>query len=317
MNSTSLTTTRRGFLAGMAALTAACATTSRNAPDPRAPHVDARDPRVGTFVSSPWGFSTSSYWIEGPTGLILLDAQFLPSAAERFVTLAESVTGKRAELAIVLHANPDKYNGVGTLRRRGVRVVSARQVVERIPEIDVERRESFAERYRPDYPTELVLPESFGDRPQELQAAGLTVKAHVLGAGCSNAHVIVEFDGHVFPGDLIASRTHSWLKEADIDAWLRRVEDMRAMRPRFVHPGRGPNGGPELLDQEDRYLRLAQRLVREASPRMPEDPAAILRIRERMEQEYPGYGFPVFLQLGIPMEWRRQAERAAQATRAP
>lgn len=310
-------TTRRGFLAGMAALTAACATTSRNTPDARAPHVDARDPRVGTFVSSPWGFSTSSYWIEGPTGLILIDAQFLPSAAERFVTLAESVTGKRAELAIVLHANPDKYNGVGTLRRRGIRVVSARQVVERIPEIDVERRESFAERYRPDYPAELVLPEPFGDHTQELQAAGLTVKAHVLGAGCSNAHVIVEFDGHVFPGDLIASRTHSWLKEANIDEWLRRVEDMRAMRPRFVHPGRGPNGGPELLDQQDRYLRLVQQLVREAGPRMPEDASALQRIRERMEQEYPGYGFPVFLQLGIPMEWRRQAERATHTTRAP
>lgn len=28
--------------------------------------------RIGTYVSSTWGFSTSSYWIEGPTGLILI-----------------------------------------------------------------------------------------------------------------------------------------------------------------------------------------------------------------------------------------------------
>jgi glyoxylase-like metal-dependent hydrolase (beta-lactamase superfamily II) len=266
---------------------------------------------VGTFVSSPWGFSTSSYWIEGPTGLILVDAQFLPSAAERFVDAAERETGKRAELTVVLHANPDKYNGVGALRRRGIRVVSARPVIERIPAIDEERRRFFAERYRPDYPESLTLPESFGDATTQLTAGGATVTAHVLGAGCSNAHVVVEFDGHLFPGDLVAHQNHSWLKEADLDAWLARMDDLRARRPRFVHPGRGPNGGPELLDAETRYLQLAQRLVREASPHGEPDPQAVERIRAEIDRTYPGYGFAVFLALGIPAEWRRQAARAA------
>jgi len=297
---------RRSFL--LSALAAACASSQR--PLHRAPWVDPADPRVGTFVSSPWGFSTSSYWIEGPTGLILVDAQFLPSAAERFVDAAERETGKRAELAIVLHANPDKYNGAGVLRRRGVRVVSARQVVERIPTIDEERRRFFAKRYRPDYPETLTLPESFGDATTQLTGGGATVTAHMLGAGCSNAHVVVEFDGHVFPGDLVAHQNHSWLKEADLDAWLARMDDIRAMRPRVVHPGRGPNGGPALLDAETRYLQLAQRLVREASPRGEPDPQAVERIRAEIDRAYPGYGFAVFLALGIPAEWRRQAARA-------
>ncbi len=304
---------RRAFLTSSALALAACA--SRPARLTRtAPWVDPADPRVGTFVSSPWGFSTSSYWIEGPTGLILVDAQFLPSAAERSLAVAEEVTGKRVELAIVLHANPDKYNGTGVLRRRGVRVVSARQVVERIPAIDEERRRFFAERYRPDYPESLTLPESFGDATTRLAAGGTTVTAHVLGAGCSNAHVVVEFDGHVFSGDLVASRNHSWLKEADVDAWLARLDDMRGMRPRFVHPGRGPSGGPDLLDAEERYLRLAQRLVREASPALPVNDAAVESIIARIEREHPGYGFAVFLRLGIPAEWRRQAAARAPAT---
>jgi glyoxylase-like metal-dependent hydrolase (beta-lactamase superfamily II) len=302
---------RRSFLTVSAAALSACGATHRGL-SRAAPWVDPADPRVGTFVSSPWGFSTSSYWIEGPTGLILVDAQFLPSAAERSVAVAEEVTGKRVELAIVLHANPDKYNGTGVLRRRGIRVVSARPVVERIPAIDEERRRFFAERYRPDYPESLTLPEVFGDATQQLSAGGATVTAHVLGAGCSNAHVVVEFDGHIFAGDLIANANHAWLKEADVDAWLARITDMRAMRPRYVHPGRGPNGGPELLDAQARYLELAQRLVREASPTMPPDQAAIDRIIARVEAEHPGYGFGVFLQLGIPAEWRRQAAARAQ-----
>lgn len=296
--------TRREWMLGALAATA-CAGTQRAVSAAR-----GADGPVGTFVSSPWGFSTSSYWIEGPTGLILVDTQFLPSAAERSIAAAEGATGKRVELAIVLHANPDKYNGVGVLRRRGVRVVSARQVVERIPEIDRERRVFFAERYAPDYPDHLELPEVFGDSTTTLTAGGVTVTAHVLGAGCSNAHVAVEHDGHVFPGDLVASANHSWLKEADVDAWLQRMDDLRAMRPRRVHPGRGPNGGPELLDAETEYLRRAQRLVADAHPRMPEDAAAIERIQQEIVAAYPGYGFEVFLRLGIPAEWRRQAARA-------
>lgn len=303
---------RRAFLWCLSLAAGACASRSPQARG--APWVDPADPRVGAFVSSPWGFSTSSYWIEGPTGLILVDAQFLPSAAERFVQTAERVTGKRAELAVVLHANPDKYNGTGVLQRRGVRVVSARQVVERIPAIDEERRRFFAERYSPDYPASLALPESFGDATRTLRAGGVEVTAHVLGAGCSNAHVVVEFDGHLFPGDLVANRNHSWLKEADVDAWLARLDDMRRMGPRLVHPGRGPAGAPTLLDDEARYLRLVQRLVREAHPTRPEDEAACDAIRARVEAEYPGYGFGVFLRLGVPAEWRRQALASAPRT---
>ncbi|HLL53067.1 MAG TPA: hypothetical protein VK447_05935, partial [Myxococcaceae bacterium] len=86
------------------------------------------DPRVGTYVSSSWGFNTSSYWIEGPEGLILIDTQFLLSAADEFVTWAEKVTGKKAVLAIVLHANPDKFNGTSVLRKRGIKVVTSAQV---------------------------------------------------------------------------------------------------------------------------------------------------------------------------------------------
>ena len=44
------------------------------------------DGRVGTYVSKAWGFTTSSYWIEGPDGLIRIDTQFLESAADKFVT---------------------------------------------------------------------------------------------------------------------------------------------------------------------------------------------------------------------------------------
>lgn len=268
------------------------------------------DPRVGTYVSSPWGFSTSSYWIEGPEGLILIDTQFLPSAAGQFVDWAEQVTGKKAKLAIVLHPNPDKFNGTNVLRQRGIQVVTSEQVRALVPHVHEIRTQAFAARYKPDYPTELPLPDSFGAQTTELSAGGVTVKAHVMGPGCSEAHVVVEYEGHLFPGDMVANDAHSWLEIGKTDQWLERLEEMKALKPKYVHPGRGPSGGPGLLDQEKAYLeRVAAEVAAEKPQGEPTD-EALARIRSRVMAAYPGLGFDVFLRIGLPAEWKRQAAAA-------
>jgi glyoxylase-like metal-dependent hydrolase (beta-lactamase superfamily II) len=295
------------------ALVAGCASVQRPV-DAQVTLTAKGDPRVGTYVSSPWGFSTSSYWIEGPEGLILIDTQFLPSAAEEFVNWAEQVTGKKALLAIVLHANPDKFNGTDVLRKRGIRVVTSEQVRAFIPHIHQIRTAAFYERYKPDYPTEVPLPDSFGSSTTELSAGGVTVKAHVMGAGCSEAHVVVEFEGHLFPGDLVANDAHSWLEIGKTDEWLERIDEMKALKPKWVHPGRGPSGTAGLLDAERSYLERVIAEVAAEKPQGAPSDEALARIRSRLVAAYPGMQFDVFLRIGLPAEWARQA-RAAGASR--
>jgi glyoxylase-like metal-dependent hydrolase (beta-lactamase superfamily II) len=268
------------------------------------------DSRIGTYISTPWSFSTSSYWIEGPEGLILIDTQFLPSAAEDFVMKAEAMTGKKVALAIVLHANPDKFNGTAALQARGIKVVTSKPVAKLIPGVHEKRLKAFYSRYEPDYPKDVPQPTPWGNMKQRLTAGGITVEAHVMGPGCSEAHVVVEFDGHLFPGDLVASGNHSWLEIGRTDEWLLRLKEMRVFETRFVHPGRGPSGGTDLLDKEEAYLRKVIAIVAEEKPVLPPPEGAIERVKARVLEAYPGLGFPVFLNLGLPAEWRRQAEAA-------
>jgi glyoxylase-like metal-dependent hydrolase (beta-lactamase superfamily II) len=296
------------------ALVAGCASVQRPA---RAQVTlnSAGDPRVGTYVSSPWGFSTSSYWIEGPEGLILIDTQFLPSEAEEFVNWAEQMTGKKALLAIVLHPNPDKFNGTNLLRKRGIRVVTSEQVRELIPHVHQIRTASFYERYKPDYPTEVPLPDSFGPATTELSAGGVTVKAHVMGPGCSESHVVVEYEGHLFPGDLVANNAHSWLEIGKTDEWLKRIDELQALKPKWVHPGRGPSGSAGLLDMEHAYLERVIAEVAAEKPQGAPNEAALGRIRSRILAAYPGLRFDVFLAIGLPAEWERQARASGAAGR--
>ncbi|MEQ1876893.1 MAG: lipoprotein, partial [Bdellovibrionia bacterium] len=163
------------------------------------------DFRVGTYISRPNGFSTASYWIEGPKGLVFVDTQFLLSAAGEMIDWAEKATGKKVILGIVLHPNPDKFNGVEVFKKRNIPVVTSDQVRTLIPSVHQDRHHWFYERYKPDYPDQAPIPETFGNSTRVLEQAGVPIKVHTLGPGCSEAHVVVEFEKHVFVGDLVSS----------------------------------------------------------------------------------------------------------------
>jgi glyoxylase-like metal-dependent hydrolase (beta-lactamase superfamily II) len=267
------------------------------------------DRRVGQYISDGRTFATSSFWIEGPSGLVLIDTQFLPSRCKEAVALAEKQTGKKVKLAIVLHPNPDKFNGTGWLQRRGIRVISSKQVIDQIPAVHKLRVSWFYEDYKPDYPKKLSLPRSFGSQTQELRSSGLKLKLHVLGAGCSEAHVVVEWQGHIFVGDLVARGSHSWLEIGKTDEWLKRLEELKALKPKYVHPGRGESGGVELLEAQTTYLNQVIELVAQEKPVGEPDKARIESIKQKIMAIYPHYRFDYFLTLGLPAEWSRQAQK--------
>ena len=310
------TLSRRGFAALGLAL-ASCAGRGKTAPGGAArggaggeARAFAGDPRVGQYVSSGWTFATSSFWISGPEGLVLVDTQFLPSAGLEAAALAEQATGQRVVTAFVLHANPDKFNGTTALQGRGVEVLTAQPVLDAMPAIHAKRVAAFYDRYKPDYPLEMPRPAVFGAATTQLQRAGLPLTAHVLGPGCSEAHVVLQLEDQVFVGDLVANGAHSWLEIGRTDAWLQRIAELEAMRPRFVHPGRGPSGGPELLTQQRAYLEEVIALVAAERPAGPPRKDALARVRAELERRHPTFRFPVFLEIGLPAEWRRQAVSA-------
>jgi glyoxylase-like metal-dependent hydrolase (beta-lactamase superfamily II) len=290
-----------------------CASPAPSSPAPVARKteitVSVGDPRIGTYVSSWNGFRTSSYWIEGPTGLILIDTQFLLSAAEEFVDSAERITGKKAVLAIVLHPNPDKFNGTAIFQKRGIRVVTSQQVLARIPAVHKLRTGWFYERFKPDYPSEEPRPESFGDRTTELSAGGVTVKAHVLGAGCSEAHVVVEFERNVFVGDLVTIGFHSWLELGLLDEWLARLDEIEAMEPKFVRTGRGGTGESDALTREREYLETVVKLVRARGPGPGRSLSGATKrsLLDAIVARYPAYDYPKFAENGLGALWSRMS----------
>jgi len=276
------------------------------------------DPRVGGFVSSPWTFSTTSYFIEGDQDLILVDTQFLPKDAIAFVEAAEKATGKTARIAIVLHANPDKFNGTAALTERGIVVVTSRDVAALIPAVHEKRVRAFGARYAPDYPTETPRPQTFAGDLARVSVPGATVELLATGAGCSDAHVLAVFDDdagrHVFAGDLLANGSHLWLELGRTDQWLTRLDEIDALAPAHVYPGRGLPAGRALVDENRAYLRETIAVVGEGIARAPDVKSQVAHARDALTAAHPTLRFAVFLNIGLPAEIARQTSRQSGTT---
>lgn len=267
--------------------------------------------RIGHFMSPERGRFANSYWIEGPQGLILIGTQFLPEYARQAVDIAESYTGKKVVLAIVLHASPDQFNGVATLQQRGIRVASSAPVVEGIAAADEQARQRFALVYGEAYPEHAALPEASWTKTTVFEAAGLQLKLLVIRAGQSPAHLLVDLDHHLFVGDLVNQGYHADLQLGQSKAWLERLEEMdRFGEARVIHPGHGyAMAAGDLLPQQRRYLQAFQRAVADRYAGAAIEDRDVKVISEQIQQAYPDYGLVDVLAPGIRAEWRTLLEQ--------
>lgn len=70
--------------------------------------------------------------------------------------------------------------------------------------------------------------------------------------------------GVLFTGDLVFHQVTPLALQGAITGWLDALAELKALEPAVVVPGHGPVGGPQALDEVERYLRFVQDLAREA-----------------------------------------------------
>jgi hypothetical protein len=83
---------------------------------------------------------------------------------------------------------------------------------------------------------------------------------------------------------------------------------MRRLGPQSVHPGRGASEGAWLFDEQESYLKKVIELVAVEKPKGPPKDDVLEKIEKSIVASYPDYGFPIFLKIGLPAEWERQAK---------
>jgi glyoxylase-like metal-dependent hydrolase (beta-lactamase superfamily II) len=264
---------------------------------------------VGVFTSPQKTFSTASYWIEGVDGVVMIDTQFLPKEGLRAIEEAEKATGKKVIAAIVLHPNPDKFNGTAAYQARGIQVLASRQTIELIASVHDIRLGWFFDEYSPDYPKLAAKPTEFGDITTELTLAGITLKLHVLGKGASDAHVVVQYKNSLFVGDLINPSNHAWLELGYVGEWINRLNELKALRADKIYPGRGAAGGTELIVNQENYLSNVRAWVRHEKQNSSAKELGFFfkfKLQSKIEDAYPQLGYKLFMRDGLAAVWKNE-----------
>src|SRR5262245_21364073 len=111
-------------------------------------------------------------------------------------------------------------------------------------------------------------------------------------------------------GDLVAGPLHPVLFGGSLDAWFKRLQELRSAKPRRVFPAQGEPGGMALISNQMIYLKQLMAFITAENPRLPAPPGALARVKDKMLEAYPAYAAPERLDALVAGEWQRQAGNA-------
>jgi len=260
--------------------------------------------RLHVVASPETAFLVNSFILEGARSLVVIDTQFLTSAATMLRARIDAL-GKPLAAVLISHPHPDHFNGTATLLRGlDAPVLATRRTLDGIAAVDAEKRSYRTPIYGDDYPAEGRWPDSVIEPGATLRFDDISLVVEEIGAGESANGCIVQLpdSGALIASDLVYNACHPWLAEGRSAEWLRQLAAVgaRYAGASAIHPGHGVAGGIDLLDRQRDYIETFRGLVAAALAAGREvSPEASDAIVAKMTQRFPGYALQGLVALNV------------------
>jgi cyclase len=199
-------------------------------------------------------------------GLVLIDGPHKPSDTLR---LKAEIERRGMPLRYILNTEPhgdhwtsNAYFDAPVVAHEGVRArilaTDMPAMIQRVGTFGPEEP-TLLEGYRPNAPVITF------DRELTLHVGNHTFRmVHMPGHTTAQAAIVVEDDGVVFTSDNVFCEVHTWLQEADPEAWLKSLDALRALRAETLVPGHGPVCDKRYLDEQGAFIEEWVDYVRRA-----------------------------------------------------
>jgi cyclase len=210
--------------------------------------------------------------IEMKDYLIVVDANF-PSGARLAMADAKKLSPKPVKYVFITHHHGDHDYGSAVWTAEGATTFAYKAVVDELNRYEPARwrdaaksRTDVAELKRdaPEYPKQ-----TFDKSPYVLKDSTREVQflffgwAHTRGDGFA----WLPKERILCTGDASTNGPYNNTADANLGNWPRVMEAAEKLRPRFVLPGHGPSGGPEILSGQARFMVELRKAVEQASAR--------------------------------------------------
>lgn len=210
-----------------------------------ADRADAKDPAPLSFsVYNPGQkslFPVTSSLIEGPSEVVLVDAQFQRNDAQNLVKMIKD-TGKTLTSVFISHADPDYYFGLDVIREQfpNVKILATSHTIEKIKGSIEGKVAYWGPILKENAPKKTFIPEAINS--DHFTVDGTKVKIFGL-EGHDPSHTVlwVPSEQTILGGVLVYDNAHVWQADNPDSkkraAWQKSLDDILALNPKRVIPG--------------------------------------------------------------------------------
>ena len=235
-------------------------------------------------------------WIVFEDYVLVVDANF-PSGAQEILPKIKAVTDKPARFAFDTHHHGDHAYGNQFWVEQGAVPVAHTGVVEEMMKYETgyygnkpgrwedtvkQRPDVAATKLKP--PTLLFRKEMiFDDGKHRVELLHLGV-AHTHGDGFA----WLPKERILFTGDACVNGPYNFVGDGNVEQWIQTLEAAKKLNPKFVCPGHGPMGGPEVLENQQSYfieLRKEVKKLVDAGKKPEEVKAAVDQIKAALQKQ--------------------------------
>jgi len=191
------------------------------------------------------GFISNAGFIVTPDGVVVFDALGTPSLAARLLAEIRKVTALPIRYVVVSHYHADHIYGLQVFKELGAKIIAPEgaklYLASAVADSLLDTRRFELSPWVNDS-THLIVPDEYIDKDTQFSLGGIKFKIQLIG----NAHsqgdltLLVEPDNVLFSGDLIFEGRIPFVGQANINNWLKALNNMRDVNVTAVLPGHGP-----------------------------------------------------------------------------
>jgi glyoxylase-like metal-dependent hydrolase (beta-lactamase superfamily II) len=248
------------------------------------------------------------YFFDTRSGPIIVDVPLTKSEAKNIRKSIETpyriyITAARAE----------RFASLDIMREGDVIASTTPAVATEIKDYGGNRLGAARKRAGSDVPAEITPPSPSVEERTHQMLGEVEVELLPLGPAESESSLAVYLPktGELMTGDVVSGDEHLDLTWGRSVVWQDRINELKALSPKYIYPGHGKPGGPELLEETAAYLKFFHDVVAErVKPGAPQkiSPLDKKAIKQQMLAKYPKLGRPDLLDRSIPAEYAVQLQ---------
>lgn len=261
---------------------------------------------VRTYREGSAGGHANVYWFETPAGSVLVDVPLTISEMKK-----EKGSMVRPYRIYITSSKAERFGSLGTAREGDVPAYTTPAVATEIQSYGASRLAAARRAHGDDVAASVVPPTPAVEERTHDMVGEVEVELLPLGPAESEASMALFLpkSGELITGDVVAGHEHLDLTWGRSVVWQDRINELKALEPKWIYPGHGASQGPELLDEMLVYLKffhdtVASRVKQGAPARISANDA--LQIKQIMSAKFPKWGREEVLDKSIAGEYAVQ-----------